>query len=275
MDRAKIVQSLRIVYHGFGPQAFFTDSAFIANGLNASAGESGGVVNVLRFAIDAGIGKLYLPVITGNQTPDYGFVNNAVNYLTYNGMPADHARLAVSIFNDMLGWRIVQPDYTAYGEDNSLESADGHDNAHADQPGGQRHTRREPRPAPERRGNSTKKSGALGRALVTLLIFLISVAVGFGGSYLAFNFSKIYNGIFKSKTTETTSAYTAVDNEIYKVTKNGTPVFSKEDVNSTSVAILDKGDKVTVTAQGNKFSTVRLSNGMTGYIQNEKISLAE
>ena len=110
---------------------------------------------------------------------------------------------------------------------------------------------------------------------LTLLIFLISVAVGFGGSYLAFNFSKIYNGIFKSKTSETTSAYTAVDNEIYKVTKNGTPVFSKEDVNSTSVAILDKGDKVTVTAQGDKFSTVRLSNGMTGYIQNEKISLVE
>jgi len=265
MDREKIVQSLRIVYHGFGPQAFFTDSAYITTGLNVAATESGGVVNVLRYAIDAGVGKLYLPVISGNQTPDYEFVNNAVNYLTYNGMSSDHAGIAVGIFNDMLGWRIVQPEYSAYNDIDSSEQASVVDHPAKARP---QKTR------PERAAN-VQKSGSFGRTMVTLLIFLISVAVGFGGSYLAFNYNKIFDSIFKGSSSETASAYTEIDNEIYKVNKNGTPVFSKEDVNSTSVAILDKGDKVTVTAQGDKFSAVKLSNGMTGYIQNEKISLAE
>ena len=276
MDRQRIVQSLRIVYHGFGTEAFFTDSNYIANGLSAAVIDTPEIVSALRNAVDTGVGKLYIPVIANGQVPGHEFVDTAVNYLVYNGMPADAARFAVGVFNDMLGWKIAPVPVPAgnndlYAEDKVRKPSKKQKS---------RPERQQEYPQPERvkgsghddKSAAPKKKSSFGSVMATILIFLISIAVGFGGSYLFFNYKDIFKG--NSKTTPTAS-YTAVDNLAYKVTAKGTPVFSKEDVNSATVAILDKGDKVTVIAQGSKFSAVTLSNGTSGYIQNEKISPAE
>ena len=102
--------------------------------------------------------------------------------------------------------------------------------------------------------------------VIPIIIFLISVALGFGIMYLIFNFKDIIKG-----TTETTPS--SASNLVYYVTADGTPVFAQEDINSTMVASLNRGDAVTVNSAGSLFSNVTTSANVTGYILNEMITL--
>ena len=104
--------------------------------------------------------------------------------------------------------------------------------------------------------------------VIPIIIFLVSVAIGFGVMYLIFNFKDIVG-----KSSETTAA--SVNNLVYYVTADGTPVFAQEDVNSTLVASLNRGDAVTVNSAGSLFSSITTSENVTGYILNEMISLSD
>jgi len=102
--------------------------------------------------------------------------------------------------------------------------------------------------------------------LIPIIIFIVSVLLGFGVMYLIFNFKNLVSG------TSETSA-TAANNLVYYVTADGTPVFAQEDINSTLVASLNRGDAVTVNSAGSLFSNITTSSNVTGFILNEMISL--
>ncbi|MBP5260857.1 MAG: hypothetical protein J6Z43_01870 [Clostridiales bacterium] len=103
---------------------------------------------------------------------------------------------------------------------------------------------------------------------IPIIIFIVSVALGFGIMYLIFNFKDIVN-----KTSETSAS--SASNLVYYVTADGTPVFAQEDINSTMVASLNRGDAVTVNSAGSLFSNVTTSANVTGFILNEMITLED
>ena len=115
------------------------------------------------------------------------------------------------------------------------------------------------------RRNKNKKIAAF---VIPVVIFLISVVIGFGLMYLIFNFKDLFKG--SAETTQTSS-----DNLIYYVVEDGTPVFAQADINSTLVASLNRGDAVSVIAVDNLFSKITTTTNVTGYILNEKISLED
>ena len=122
--------------------------------------------------------------------------------------------------------------------------------------------------APSRKADKRERNRKIAAFVIPIVIFLICVIVGFGVMFLIFNIKDLMKG-----TPETTA--TTVSNLVYYVTEDGTPVFSQEDVNSALVASLNRGDPVTVVAQGQLFSSITLSNGLSGYIQNDKINIMD
>ncbi len=121
---------------------------------------------------------------------------------------------------------------------------------------------------PSKKAGNKDRNRKIAAFVIPLVIFLISVIIGFGVMFLIFNLKDLIKG-----TPETTA--TTVSNLVYYVTEDGTPVFSQEDVNSALVASLNRGDPVTVVAQGQLFSSITLSNGLSGYIQNDKINIMD
>ena len=113
------------------------------------------------------------------------------------------------------------------------------------------------------RRNKNKKIAAF---VIPVVIFLISVVIGFGLMYLIFNFKDLFKG--SAETTQTSS-----DNLIYYVVEDGTPVFAQADINSTLVASLNRGDAVTVLSVESLFSKITTTSNVTGYILNEKLTL--
>ncbi|SCW27464.1 Serine/threonine protein phosphatase PrpC [Ruminococcaceae bacterium YRB3002] len=104
--------------------------------------------------------------------------------------------------------------------------------------------------------------------VIPIVIFMISVLLGFGIMYLIFNLGDLIKG---SESTTTTTA----SNLVYYVTEDGTPVFALEDINSGLVASLNRGDAVTVNSAGGSFSFITTSDNVSGYIMNDKISLED
>ena len=122
--------------------------------------------------------------------------------------------------------------------------------------------------AAPKKADNKDRNRKIAAFVIPLVIFLISVAVGFGVMFLIFNLKDLVKG--SAETTQTSAS-----NLVYYVVEDGTPVFSQEDVNSALVASLNRGDPVTVVAQGPLFSSITLSNGLSGYIQNEKITIMD
>ena len=121
MDRDNIIQALRTVYNNFGAEAFFADSTYITTSLREMTAGSDDTIDALRFAIESGIGNVYLPFVRQNMIPDRGFRKIAVQYLVSQGLSNVYADYTVGLLNDMLGWEgSAMPAYAAsYAQSNN------------------------------------------------------------------------------------------------------------------------------------------------------------
>jgi len=121
MDRDNIIQALRTVYNNYGAEAFFADSTYITTSLREMTAGSDDTIDALRFAIESGIGNVYLPFVRQNMIPDRGFRKIAVQYLVSQGLSNVYADYTVGLLNDMLGWEgSAMPAYAAsYAQNNN------------------------------------------------------------------------------------------------------------------------------------------------------------
>jgi len=121
MDRDSIIKALRIIFTDFGAESFFTDSSYISNGLKEMLIDSDELIDALRYAVDCGVGKMYLPFVMQKMIPGNGFRENAVQLLVDHEFSYEYADYIVGIFNELLGWDYVQ--VTAEYDNNNLEPA--------------------------------------------------------------------------------------------------------------------------------------------------------
>ena len=112
IEYTDVCNALKALYNDLGPNNLFSDSKYVVQCINESVDDSERISIIIRFAIDAGVGKFYLELINENKLPDDNFDNNVLEFLTDYGLSDDAAAMVINIFAGMLNWVDVVDDIT-------------------------------------------------------------------------------------------------------------------------------------------------------------------
>ncbi len=124
-------------------------------------------------------------------------------------------------------------------------------------------------PGSENRGNSdpddgpmtTKKKHKIRSIIIPIVIFIICVVLGFGGTFIFFNMKNLISF------SETTTMLLNNAGSVLYAASDGVPVYSTASLDGTVIAQLRRGDVVTfVEKYDDTFSKVITSNNVTGYV---------
>lgn len=113
---------------------------------------------------------------------------------------------------------------------------------------------------------STDKKEKTKNLLILLALFLVCVGIGYGGMFLIFNAKSII-----SKVAPASEEVQNNQTTMYVISDN-TSVYSSENLESTVIATLSKGDSVIVSSTGDTFSNITTVEGVVGYILNVQLS---
>lgn len=126
----------------------------------------------------------------------------------------------------------------------------------------------EPEEDEEEEENERGSAGLkIATVVMPIIIFVLCLILGFGIMFLVFNI----RDFIESNAPETMAS--AANGSVYYAVNDNTPVYSQPSLNSTVIAILNKGDVVTVQqAADPTFSKVVTSGSLTGYCLTAQLS---
>lgn len=126
----------------------------------------------------------------------------------------------------------------------------------------------EPEEDEEEEENERGSAGLkIATVIMPIIIFVLCLILGFGIMFLVFNI----RDFIESNAPETMAS--AANGSVYYAVNDNTPVYSQPSLNSTVIAILNKGDVVTVQqAADPTFSKVVTSGSLTGYCLTAQLS---
>ena len=108
---------------------------------------------------------------------------------------------------------------------------------------------------------TTKKKHKIRSIIIPIVIFIICVVLGFGGTFIFFNMKNLISF------SETTTMLLNNAGSVLYAASDGVPVYSTASLDGTVIAQLRRGDVVTfVEKYDDTFSKVITSNNVTGYV---------
>jgi len=104
MDNDRIIFAFRTLYNEFGKNAVFTDSSYIDKGVREMVnGNDFADVELLKNAINSGVGQYYIPMIEGRIQHNNDFYYSVLQMLLNNGFSQETAIHVIRLFDDVIG----------------------------------------------------------------------------------------------------------------------------------------------------------------------------
>ena len=101
-----LINALIKILNDFGAESFFADSSIVYKCLVEMSNQTDNRIYLLRYTIDIGIGKYYVPFIKEGSYPQDDYYEEVNKFLIDNGLSEKTAVDVINIYNSVLDWKL-------------------------------------------------------------------------------------------------------------------------------------------------------------------------